>query len=153
MTGAHFSSEEELSNLIDNYFNQFNDEPETQNNHENALKAKEGKPSKKRNASDSPTLTGLILYTGFNSKQEFDDYEIEGAFSDALKRGRLRVEEVYEKKLSQSSPTGAIFVLKCLGWSDKPDNKPGTNDNKNMTMEVVITGPPLATSEKEIVIQ
>lgn len=70
---------------------------------------------------EQPLITGLMLHLGFASRQSFYDYEKRGPFSYVVKRARLRVEMAYEKRLLSTSPTGAIFALKNMGWSDRMD--------------------------------
>lgn len=67
------------------------------------------------------TITGLALYLGFASRQSLLDYVEKEAFSFAIKRGKLRIEHEYEKRLHQNNPTGAIFGLKNMEWSDKQE--------------------------------
>lgn len=96
-------------------------------------------------------LTGLILFLGFNSRKQFEDYEQNGPFADIAKRGRLRVEALYERKLHQQAPTGAIFALKSMGWTDRPDDKLSTdNIIKSIIIEILETGPALAQCEQEV---
>ena len=64
---------------------------------------------------EPPTITGLALFIGFNSRQEFEDHEKKPRFAPALKRARLKIEAEYEKKLPLTSAAGAIFALKSLG--------------------------------------
>jgi hypothetical protein len=69
-----------------------------------------------------PTITGLCLHLGFESRQSFYDYEEREGFSYTVKRARLLIEKEYEEMLqTSSSPTGAIFALKNLGWKDKSE--------------------------------
>jgi hypothetical protein len=99
------------------------------------------------------TITGLALFVGFSSCKAFDDYQENGEFATILQRGRLSIEAAYEKKLHQQSPAGAIFALKCLGWSDKPENKPGTSEVcKILEMKITETGPKPVDSEKEVIL-
>jgi hypothetical protein len=67
------------------------------------------------------TITGLALYLGFASRQSLLDYVKEEEFSFAIKRGKLRIEHEYEKRLHQNNPTGAIFGLKNMDWNDKQE--------------------------------
>lgn len=69
------------------------------------------------------TITGLALFLGFESRQSFYDYEKNGEFSYTVKRSRLRIENGYEKNLSnpKMQSAGTIFALKNLGWSDKQE--------------------------------
>jgi hypothetical protein len=69
----------------------------------------------------SPTITGLALWLGFESRQSIYDYEKEGDFSYTIKRARLRIEERYEQRLHGNSPAGAIFALKNFGWTDRQE--------------------------------
>lgn len=86
---------------------------------------KEGKPYQKivwEVFPEPPTITGLALHLGFESRQSILDYEKRGDFSCTVKTARLRVEHAYEKHLaSGDSPTGAIFALKNFGWSDRQE--------------------------------
>lgn len=68
--------------------------------------------------SETPSITGLALYLGFESRQSIYDYEKNGEFSYTIKRARLRVEASYEQYLLTQASTGAIFALKNFGWVD-----------------------------------
>lgn len=65
------------------------------------------------------TITGLALALGFADRQSLYDYEKRDGFSGVARRARLQVENGYEMRMHGNSPTGAIFVLKNMGWSDK----------------------------------
>lgn len=67
------------------------------------------------------TITGLALYVGFESRQSFYDYEKRPEFSYVIKRARLQVENGYEQRLFGNNPTGPIFALKNMGWTDKQE--------------------------------
>jgi hypothetical protein len=97
MTGrpAKYSTEEELQSKIDEYWDNLGDK--------------------------KPTITGLALYLGFESRQSFYDYEKKGEFSYTIKKARLRVENVYEQNLHSNNPSGSIFALKNFGWTDKQE--------------------------------
>ena len=56
---------------------------------------------------EPPTIAGLTLFLGFNSRAEFDEYEANGLYANILKRGRLRIEAEYEKK------TALSIVYRC----------------------------------------
>lgn len=70
---------------------------------------------------DTLTITGLAFHLGFESRQSFYDYEQKQEFSYTIKRARLRVEMFYERRLTGTSPTGAIFALKNFGWKDSQE--------------------------------
>lgn len=78
-----------------------------------------------KNNNEPLTVTGLSLHLGFCSKASLDDYEKRSEdFSYLIKKARTIVENGYEKRLSsdESSPTGAIFALKNMGWSDRMES-------------------------------
>lgn len=69
-----------------------------------------------------PTITGLALFLGFCSRQSIYDYaNKEDEFSYIVKRAMLAIEHHYETRLNYQSPTGAIFALKNMNWSDKSE--------------------------------
>jgi hypothetical protein len=72
-----------------------------------------------------PTITGLCLAIGFESRQSFYDYEKKPEFTYTIKRARLHIENIYEKKLIDPciKPTGPIFALKNMGWVDKQETE------------------------------
>lgn len=67
------------------------------------------------------TLAGLAYFLGFESRQSLYDYEKRVEFSYQIKRARLRIEMNYEENLSDKSPTGSIFALKNMGWTDRQE--------------------------------
>ena len=70
----------------------------------------------------APTITGLCLFLGFESRQSFYRYEDVEGFSYTIKRARSRMEHYYEKALMRDGQvTGPIFALKNLGWKDKQE--------------------------------
>lgn len=71
---------------------------------------------------EPPTITGLCLYLGFESRQSFYAYEAKEEFSYTVKKARLRIESEYEKSaIYARSPVFHIFALKNLGWKDKQE--------------------------------
>lgn len=125
-----FSSAEVLSQLIDSYFTNFD--------------------SADNKGAEPITLTGFALYLGFTSLEQFEDYEKRGGYAIDIKRARLRIEQAYEKRLHQPSPTGAIFVLKSFGWTEKPEDKKPPKFPRTLRIDVNETGPKLASNEKEV---
>ncbi|WP_454801798.1 terminase small subunit [Mucilaginibacter phyllosphaerae] len=101
---------------------------------------------------EPPTLSGLALFLGFNSRNEFEAYEQNGEFANHVKKARLKVEAEYEKKLHYQSATGAIFVLKSLGWAERPDGSLLADIPKTLKIEIIESGPKLASSEKEVLL-
>jgi len=65
------------------------------------------------------TITGLVRYCGFESRQSFYAYEDKPEFSYTIKSARNKIEEVYEGLLQSGLGAGAIFALKNFGWVDE----------------------------------
>lgn len=65
------------------------------------------------------TWTGIALHLGFTSRHALDEYKNYPGFSASVKRAKLIVENAYEQRMYSHNPTGAIFVLKNMGWTDK----------------------------------
>ncbi|GGH03597.1 terminase small subunit [Mucilaginibacter phyllosphaerae] len=95
------------------------------------------------------TLSGLALALGFTSISELEAYERDGKFAKLAKKARLKVEAEYEKKLHYQSSTGAIFFLKNLGWNEKADDFLKELP-KTVTIEIIDSGPGLASNEKDV---
>lgn len=76
-----------------------------------------------------PTITGLALFLGFESRQSFYDYEDRKRFSYTIKRARTFIERTYEQMLADGNP-GAIFALKNFGWTDKTEHELSSLDGK-----------------------
>lgn len=64
-------------------------------------------------------VTGLALWLGFCSRQEFYDYATKAGFESVIAACRAKVEANYEARLTSAKPTGAIFGLKNMGWRDE----------------------------------
>ena len=134
-----FGSAKKIDELIHQYFENIEYTPD------------EKKQSKA--GTDFSTIAGLALHLGFSSRQEMEDYELKGKYAERVKRARLRIMADYEKKLHVTSSTGAIFALKSMGWNDRPEPKP-MDDAENLVLkvEIIQTGPPLATVEQQVVL-
>lgn len=69
-----------------------------------------------------PTVTGLVLYLGFDHRSSLDYYiQEKPQFSGTIKAAKSRIEEFLEQTLyRQASVTGIIFNLKNnFGWKDE----------------------------------
>lgn len=66
----------------------------------------------------NPTVTGLALFLGFESRQSIYDYKEKQEFSYIIKRALLVIESHYENNLNTKVSTGAIFALKNMNWKD-----------------------------------
>lgn len=72
-----------------------------------------------------PTVTGLALSLGFNSRQALLNYQVKKQFNDTITRAKARCEEYAETRLfDRDGFNGARFSLtnNFKGWSDKPDS-------------------------------
>lgn len=106
-----FNSPDDLQDKIDEYF-------------------KSGIKTKKvilKNGTETeipcPTITGLCIFCGFESRQSFYAYEDKPEFSYTIKRARLFIENEYEQLLQAGNNVGAIFALKNFGWIDTKEIK------------------------------
>lgn len=70
-----------------------------------------------------PTLNGLSLALGFNSRQSLLNYAEKPEFMDIIKRFRTVIESEWEYALADPNATGTIFWLKNQGWSDKSETE------------------------------
>ena len=107
---AKFNDIDELEKLIESYFEI-----------KQPLLIGEDKTGKPIYNLNPPTLTGLALHLGFESRQSIYDYEKRNdGFSYTIKKARLRCENYVEDALLSGTihPAGAIFVLKNYGWKD-----------------------------------
>lgn len=155
MESIDFKSSKALEDLINFYFDYLD---ETNNsNKENSIDGqnidKSHAQEKAKIKSEQVTFSGLAYFLGFSSREEFNWYALNGKFARILKRGILRIEEFYEKKLLQPSPAGAIFVLKTRGWTDKSETQTSEKESlKILKLELIESGPAPVGSEREIIL-
>ncbi len=144
-----FKSVAELCTLVEEYFERIEGEYRME---EKPQKKPEDPPAMQKitiREPEPPTMAGLALHLGFNSRDEFDKMEKAGKYSATLKRARLRVEVAYEKKLHQQSSSGALFALKNMGWNDKAEDKQ-TRSSTTIAIKLIDSGPAPASSEREV---
>ena len=68
-----------------------------------------------------PTLAGLAVSLGI-SRSTLYNYAEKDQFLDIIKAAREKVEAIYEERMIfESQPTGVIFALKNMGWSDRQE--------------------------------
>lgn len=83
---------------------------------------------------DTPTVTGLALALGFESRHGLLYYENDKeGFLTTIKRAKARIEAHYEKDLvtRNGSVTGLIFNLKNnFGWKDAQEHTIVTEDEE-----------------------
>lgn len=86
-----------------------------------------------------PKITDLALFLGFASRQSIYDYKDRPQFSYIIKRACMVIESYYEGRLSENSPTGAIFALKNMGWIDKVENENrNTHNLENVNLKDLV---------------
>jgi DNA-packaging protein gp3 len=147
-----FTSVRRLNTLITQYFNYIKGKKQAVPN-AIAAKTKTTKQLIWAREPEPPTLSGLALYLGFDSRQQFETYEAKPRYGAPLRRARLRIESVYEKKLHFHSSSGAVFALKNLGWKDKAAEKvPETDNNNPSKVEIIHSGNVPAAYEKEVIL-
>jgi hypothetical protein len=74
-------------------------------------------------AEEVPTVNGLALALGFNSRQSLLNYSAREEFLDTVKGVRTRLEAAWEKRLAGPNAAGTIFWLKNQGWTDKTETE------------------------------
>jgi len=146
----------QLESRINDYFINIKAEPQPEENSPKEIKPVIPAKAKKLNdtATEPVTITGLAYHLGFSSLQVFDDYTKSGKLSSLIKRARLRIEAEYEKKLHLSSPSGAIFALKSLGWNERVEDRSSSVPvSKTLKVQIIETGPIPAATEKEVILE
>jgi hypothetical protein len=108
---------QKVDSLIEDYFNWIQGEKEEK------VITEEGKEPYTiqvwKRHSEPPTVTGLSLHLGFNSKSTLYDYSEKVEFSNSIKRAILMIEKHHEIQVAMGDKcTGNIFVLKNFGWKD-----------------------------------
>ena len=69
------------------------------------------------------TITGLALALDM-TRETLVQYGRDEAFSDTVKKAKMRVELFLERRLYGQAPAGTIFNLKNnFGWKDQQDHK------------------------------
>lgn len=149
-----YESEEELITMIGSYFDWIEGEY-----HEESTTIKDEEGNERiikeivwDREPEPETITGLAIFLGFESRQSFYDYEKQEKFSYVIKRARLYIENGYERRMiGDKNPTGSIFALKNMGWSDKQEIKhEGIPEMQMPDIKVYNNAPPLAGSESDV---
>lgn len=68
-----------------------------------------------------PTISGLALFLGFVDRYSMYDYEKKPEFTNTIKRARAFITKIYEQLTHTGTCTGAIFMLKNYGYTDKTE--------------------------------
>lgn len=86
-------------------------------------------------STEKPTLAGLALHLGVERKTLYN-YEKRDEFLHIIKNARQRVESIYEERaIYNQFPTGVIFALKNMGWSDSQKVDHTTDGKKINTFD------------------
>lgn len=111
----------ELEEAIESYFVECDGKPFTDDEGK-VIHDKNGNPI--IHGMRPPTVTGLALHLGLNSRQALLNYQGRPAFNDTVTRAKARIEEYVESRLfDRDGVNGAKFHLASnfKGWGDKQD--------------------------------
>lgn len=87
-----------------------------------------------------PTITGLALALGFNSRQSLLNYQAKKEFLDTITRAKARVEQYTEERLfDKDGANGAKFSLanNFKGWKDEKKIDADVKNEVNIDVELV----------------
>ena len=146
-----FKSAEEMQEKIDKYFEDCNGKP---------LLNDKGEPFYNKYGeivmigAHPPTVTGLALALGFNSRQTLLNYQAKKEFVDTITRAKSRVEEYCERRLfDRDGQRGAEFNLKYnFKWAQeekKDDDQISENAGGVIELESVMDPPEENKNDKE----
>lgn len=118
-----YKTKKKMQEAIDKYFDECKGELLLDEYGEPAL-SKYGEPI--YIGSKPPTVTGLALALGFQSRQALINYQEREEFYDTVTRAKLRIEEYTESRLfDRDGVNGAKFSLinNFKGWREKPETE------------------------------
>ena len=73
-------------------------------------------------STERPTLSGLAVFLEID-RQTLYNYKERDEFFDMIKKATAKVESIYEERaIYENNPTGVIFALKNMGWTDRVAN-------------------------------
>ena len=121
--GKHktYTAAKQMQKLIDEYFKNCKG-TYIKDDDGSVLTDKHGKPIMSNET--PPTITGLALALGFNSRQTLLNYAGDPEFVDTITRAKAMVEAYAEKRLyDRDGANGAKFSLanNFKGWKDSVD--------------------------------
>lgn len=95
-------------------------------------------------APEPPTVTGLTLHVGFESKSTLYEYAKKDEFSYPIKRALTKIEQYHEMATAMGDKcTGNIFILKNFNWVDSQKYDHTTNGK-----DMPASGPPTIVFKK-----
>ena len=86
-----------------------------------------------------PTITGLALALGFNSRQALLNYQEKDEFNDTITRAKSKVEQYAEERLfDKDGANGAKFSLanNFSGWKEKKEIEADVNSSVTINIEL-----------------
>ena len=86
--------------------------------------------SKNNSGKYQPTIEGLTLHLGFNSRQSLHNYAEKEDFLDVVNRAKMFIKSCYEKNLYGFAWAGAQFALRNIGKEDWKDEITEHSDKK-----------------------
>lgn len=122
-----FTSAEDMQKLIDEYFKECEGTLLTDHNGD-PMVDKWGIPIML--GQKPPTVPGLALALGFNSRQSLLNYKAKAEFVDVITRAKTRLEQYAAERLyDRDGAKGAQFTLAVhYGWRVNTDSDGGEND-------------------------
>ena len=119
-----YDTPKKMQKAIDKYFDDCQGKPLLSDNGD-VLTDKNGKPI--LIGARAPTVTGLALALGFNSRQALLNYQARPEFNDTITRAKTRCEAYAESRLyDRDGARGAEFSLKYnFRWEDTKASPPG----------------------------
>lgn len=129
---------EEMARKIEEYFLSLLPKPITQEG--TVLTTDKGQIAYTREK--KPSVVGLALFLGYESRQSFYDNVKKEKFSYILKRARSRVElEVLDGGMDEKIPQSlTIFLLKQFGYSDKPEQQKADFEGDKSMLDKLVNG-------------
>lgn len=120
-----YKSVKAMQDAIDAYFEDCNGKPLLDPVDGTAVTDKHGMPIIM--GAHPPTVTGLALALGFNTRKALIDYQGREEFVNTITRAKARCEEYAEARLyDKDGANGAKFSLGCnFGWANESEKKAG----------------------------
>ena len=116
-----YKNKEEIEKLINDYFKECEGEPYFDEDGYPVINSKGAVVYKKQ--PKPPTVTGLALALGFNTRLSLLNYQAKPEFMNTIIRAKSKIEEYSERRLfDRDGVNGAKFNLinNFKGWSERP---------------------------------